>query len=43
MADVIFLAITLAFFGVCVAFVRGCERLMAGSTEDESLLEDAHP
>ena len=33
MADVIFIAIVLAFFGICVGFVRACDRLIASSTE----------
>ena len=35
MSDVIFIAITLAFFGLCVLLVRGCDRLIASSTEEE--------
>jgi hypothetical protein len=28
MADLIFVLITLAFFGLCVAYVRACDRLV---------------
>ncbi len=35
MADVIYIAITLAFFGICVGFVRACDRLIASATEEE--------
>ena len=30
MADLIFVLITLAFFGLCVAYVRACDRLVRG-------------
>lgn len=36
MADVIYLAIVLVFFGLCVGFVRACDRLIASSTEEGS-------
>ena len=32
MADLIFVVVTLAFFGLCVLYVRGCERLVARRT-----------
>ena len=35
MADVIFIAIVGAFFGICVGFVRACDRLIASSTEED--------
>jgi len=31
MSDLIYLAITLAFFGISVAYVSGCEKLRGGS------------
>ena len=31
MADVIFIAIALGFSGICVAFVRACDRLIGSS------------
>jgi len=30
MADLIFVLIALAFFGLCVAYVRACDRLVRG-------------
>jgi hypothetical protein len=34
MADVVFVAVTIAFFALCVLYVRGLDRLMR-SAEDE--------
>ena len=34
MADVVFIALTLAFLAICVLYVRGCERLIAGADDD---------
>ena len=31
MADIVFIAVTLAFFAVCVAYVRGLDRLVRGA------------
>jgi hypothetical protein len=31
MSDIIYLAITLAFFGIAIAYVNGCEKLRGGS------------
>lgn len=31
MSDLIYLAITFAFFGISAAYVRGCEKLRGGS------------
>jgi hypothetical protein len=31
MSDLIYLAIALAFFGIAIAYVNGCERLRGGS------------
>lgn len=34
MADLAFVALTLAFFGVCALYVRGCERIVASAHDD---------
>lgn len=34
MADLVFLATLVAFLGLCVLYVRGCERLIASSDDD---------
>ena len=34
------IAIVLAFFGICVGFVRACDRLIASSTEEDTLEAD---
>jgi hypothetical protein len=39
MADVAFLAITAVFFGLCVAYVRGLDRLVRSSEEGEAAQE----
>jgi hypothetical protein len=33
MADVIFLLIVVAFFGLCALYIRGCERIIRGADE----------
>ena len=48
MADIVFVAITLAFFAVCVAYVRGLDRIVrtaeeAESTHDTTTGEDVTP
>jgi hypothetical protein len=35
MADVIYIGIVIAFFALCVGFVRACDRLIASSTEED--------
>ncbi len=35
MADVAFVAVIIGFFALCVAFVRGCDRIVR-SDDDES-------
>ena len=35
MADVVFIGGMLAFFGLCVAYVRGLDRLVRGAEETE--------
>jgi hypothetical protein len=33
MADIIFVAVALAFFGLCVLYVRACDRLVRGAED----------
>lgn len=40
MADFVYLAIVIAFFGLCVLYVRGCERLIAPADDDSSEAEE---
>jgi hypothetical protein len=35
MLDVVYIAVTLAFFGLMIAYVRGCERLGREATGEE--------
>ena len=39
MADVVFIAVTLGFFGLCAAYVRGLDRLVRTSEEGEAAIE----
>ena len=39
MADIVFIAMTLAFFAICVAYVRGLDRLVRSSEEAEAATE----
>ncbi|HEU0287835.1 MAG TPA: hypothetical protein VFR22_12385 [Nocardioidaceae bacterium] len=42
MSDLIFVALTVAFFALCVAYVRGCDRIVeSGSppTEEAAVAE----
>ena len=39
MADVVFIGITLIFFGLCVGYVRGLDRLVRSSEEGEAAME----
>ena len=39
MADVVFIGGMLAFFGLCVAYVRGLDRLVRGAEETEAIHE----
>jgi hypothetical protein len=34
MADIVFVAVALAFFGLCVIYVQACDRLVRGTEED---------
>jgi hypothetical protein len=36
MADLIFIALTLAFFAICVLYVRGCDRIVASADDDSN-------
>ena len=33
MADILFVLVSLAFFGLCALYVRGCERIIGGSED----------
>lgn len=33
MADIIFVLVALAFFGLCVAYLRACDRLVGGDDD----------
>jgi hypothetical protein len=33
-ADIVFLALTLAFFALCVLYVRACDRIIASADDD---------
>jgi hypothetical protein len=33
MPDVIFVIVSIAFFGLCVLYVRGCDRIIRGAEE----------
>lgn len=35
MLDIIYIAVTLAFFGLMLAYVRGCERLGRDTTGED--------
>lgn len=35
MRDIAYIALTLAFFGLMLAYVRGCERLGREATDEE--------
>ncbi len=36
MADVVFIALLVAFFAICVLYVRGCERIIASADDDST-------
>jgi hypothetical protein len=36
MADIVFIAVLFAFIGLCVLYVRGCERIIASANDDAS-------
>ena len=33
MADIVFLAVAVGFFGLCVLYIRGCDRIIRGAEE----------
>jgi hypothetical protein len=35
MLDIVYIVVTLAFFGLMLAYVRGCERLGRGASGEE--------
>ncbi|MGE0795807.1 MAG: hypothetical protein AB7H43_14565 [Acidimicrobiia bacterium] len=39
MGDIVFIAVALAFFAVCVAYVRGLDRIVRSSEEAEAANE----
>jgi hypothetical protein len=41
MADIVFVAVTLAFFAICVAYVRGLDRIVRGAEEADKVHEAA--
>jgi hypothetical protein len=43
MADVMFILVTMAFLGLCVAYVRGLDRIVRASEETEQGLEEQTP
>jgi len=42
MSDLIYLAIALAFFGIAIAYVNGCERLRGGPHDWRNLADWSH-
>ena len=42
MADVVFIAVTIAFFALCVLYVRGLDRLVR-SADDADQAEEVTP
>jgi hypothetical protein len=36
MADIVFIAVTLAFFATCVLYVRGCDRIISSADDDSN-------
>jgi hypothetical protein len=41
MADVVFIAVAIGFFGLCIAYVRGLDRIVRGAEEADSIHEAA--
>ena len=33
MADIVFVLVSVGFFGLCVLFIRGCERILRGNED----------
>jgi hypothetical protein len=40
MPDVVFVLITLAFFGLCVLYIKGCERILSGAEDGDGAVEE---
>ena len=43
MADIIFVLVTLAFFGLCVAYVRACDRLVRKGDDTPDTVTETGP
>jgi hypothetical protein len=43
LGDIVYIAVMLAFFALCVAYVRGLDRLVRGAEEAEAVHEAATP
>jgi hypothetical protein len=41
MADIVFVLVSLAFFGLCWLYVRGCERIIGSGEEAPESVEAA--
>lgn len=41
MADIVFIAVALAFFALCVAYVRGLDRIVRAGEEADAVHETA--
>ncbi|MET0697136.1 MAG: hypothetical protein ABWZ58_06880 [Acidimicrobiia bacterium] len=41
MADIAFIIATLAFFGLCVAYIRGLDRIVRAAEEAEDQTQEA--
>ncbi|HMG40238.1 MAG TPA: potassium transporter Trk [Acidimicrobiales bacterium] len=39
MADVVFVLVAVAFFGLCVLYVKGCERILRGAGDADETTE----
>ena len=39
MADIVFIAVAIAFFALCVAYVRGLDRLVRSAAEADDVNE----
>jgi hypothetical protein len=37
MADIVFIALTMAFFAICVLYVRGCDRIISSADDDSNV------
>ncbi|MDA2813971.1 hypothetical protein O4J56_25220 [Nocardiopsis sp. RSe5-2] len=41
MADFVFVGVAAAFFALCVAYVRGCDRIIAAGRDADASAEEA--